>query len=382
MFTKRLVLSLIFVLSILLAACAPAAAAPADIVQRYYEAVNAQQLDTAMSYIADDAVFVNPIGVFSGKDSVRESLQIVMDEGITFELSNFRDTNSRVVYDYQVFVNGDQVETGTDGLTVVREGKITLDTTERWEWKAYVTNVAFTADDADFSGPDEITGGWVTITLTGEGQEPHHIQLVKLEAGKTLDDLKAALTADPESYPDWATPYGGPNAPDPGGRTSAVVNLPAGRYALIDLIPNAEGVPHFQNGLMKALTVTEPAGDGAGEPEADATVTLGDFSFALTGELAAGEQTIRFLNSGEQAHEAFLVRLEEGKTTEDYLNTPPGEMPPGTSLGGITGIAPDDSQYIVVNLEPGTYALYCFLPDMASHAPHFALGMMQEIVIE
>ena len=245
-----------------------------------------------------------------------------------------------------------------------------------------MVEATFTADDTGFSGPDEITGGWVRITLTGEGQEPHHIQLVKLESGKTLDELKAALTADPESYPDWAEPFGGPNAPDPGGSTSAVVNLPAGQYALIDLIPDAEGVPHFQNGLMKALTVTEPAGDSAGEPEAGVTVTLDDFTFAVTGALAAGEQTIRFLNSGEQVHEAFLVRLEDGKTADDYLNTPPGEIPPGTSLGGITGIAPGDSQYIVVNLEPGTYALYCFLPDMASHAPHFALGMMQEIVVE
>jgi hypothetical protein len=287
-----------------------------------------------------------------------------------------------MVYDYKVFVNGEQVETGTDGLTVVREGKITLDTTERWEWKAYVNNVAFTADDAGFSGPDEITGGWVTITLTGEGQEPHHVQLVKLETGKTLDDLKAALTADPESYPDWAEPFGGPNAPDPGGSTSAVVNLPAGHYALIDLIPDAEGVPHFQNGLMKMVTVTEPAGNSTAEPQADVTVTLDDFSFAVTGTPTVGEQTLRFLNEGEQVHEAFLVRLEDGKTAEDYLNTPPGEIPPGSSLGGITGIASGDSQYMVANLEPGAYALYCFLPDMASHAPHFALGMMHEVVIE
>jgi hypothetical protein len=41
----------------------------------------------------------------------------------------------------------------------------------------------------------------VKLTLTNEGQEPHHIQLVKLEEGKTLEELKEALTANPEIFP-------------------------------------------------------------------------------------------------------------------------------------------------------------------------------------
>jgi len=91
---------------------------------------------------------------------------------------------------------------------------------------------------------------------------------------------------------------------------------------------------------------------------------------------------IRFRNAGSQVHEAFLVKLADGKTAEDYLNTPPGAIPPGVSLGGITGIAPGDGQYIEVTLEPGTYALFCFLPDPGTHAPHFVQGMIQEFTIE
>ncbi|MFZ0545369.1 MAG: hypothetical protein WAM60_08020, partial [Candidatus Promineifilaceae bacterium] len=179
-----------------------------------------------------------------------------------------------------------------------------------------------------------------------------------------------------------AEPSGGPNAPDPGGSASAVAYLAAGHYALIDVIPNAEGVPHFQNGLMKALTVTEPGEITADEPVPDVTINLQEFNFDTPDTPAAGNQTIRFMNTGSQVHEAFLVRLDDGKTADDYLNTPPGEIPPGVSLGGVTGIKPGDSQYLQVDFEPGTYVLYCFLTDPESQAPHFALGMVQEFVVK
>jgi limonene-1,2-epoxide hydrolase len=384
--TKRILLTLIAALTVLLAACAPAAtptpADPATIVQRYYDAVNKKELDTAMTFIADDVVFVNPYGKFAGKDEVRASLQLVMDDGITFDLSNFRGTSGRVVYDYMVKVNGEAVETGTDGLTIVRNGKITLDATERWEWAAYVNNVTFTVQDDGFSGPDSIAAGWAEITLTNNSQGAHHIQLVKLDAGKTPDDLKAALEADPENFPAWAIPYGGPNAPDPGGSTSAIVRLDAGNYALISVIPNAEGVPGFLNGMIKALTVTDASGATLLEPQADLTVNFTEFTLGMSGSIAAGQNVIRFNNAGAQVHEAYLVKLNDGVTAEDYLNTPPTEIPPAASLGGITGITPGAHQYVSVSLEPGNYALFCFFPDPASHAPHFVLGMVQEFTVK
>jgi hypothetical protein len=76
------------------------------------------------------------------------------------------------------------------------------------------------------------------------------------------------------------------------------------------------------------------------------------------------------------------VKLNDGVTAEAYLNTPPTEPPPAVSLGGITGIASGAHQYINVTLEPGNYALFCFFPDPASHAPHFVLGMVQEFVVK
>jgi ketosteroid isomerase-like protein len=103
------------------------------VVQSYYDAVNAKQTDAALAFIADDALFINPIGEFRGKDQIREHLQILANDGLSFDLSNFRNTDGRVVYDYIVLVNGEQVEVGTNGLTIVQNGKITFDGTEETE---------------------------------------------------------------------------------------------------------------------------------------------------------------------------------------------------------------------------------------------------------
>jgi hypothetical protein len=237
--------------------------------------------------------------------------------------------------------------------------------------------VAFTATDGAFSGPAELPSGWTEITLTNNGQEPHHLQLVRLDAGRSVEELGATLSESGGAFPSWGRPFGGPNAPDPGGTTAAVVNLEPGSYALIDVIPDAEGVPHMAKGMVSTLTVTDEE-SGMEEPAADITIELNDYSFTLTGSLTAGDHAIRIKNLGTQVHEAVLVRLEPGKTAQDVLNAPPGSPPPAASLGGITGIEPGATQYVPVTLESGSYALFCFFPDPATQTPHFLLGMIGE----
>lgn len=101
------------------------------VVQKYYEALNAKNLELAMSFIAGDALFVNPTGTYEGADAIRESLKGLNTDGITFDLSNFRNTEGRVVYDYKVVQGANLLDQGTDGLTVVKDGLIVFDGTER-----------------------------------------------------------------------------------------------------------------------------------------------------------------------------------------------------------------------------------------------------------
>jgi hypothetical protein len=109
---------------------APAAqASPITIVQEYLEAYNAGDIDKAVSYLADDVVFINPTGTYVGKAKARENLEAIKKDGITFEYSDFKDDNGRVVYSYKVIIGGEAVETGTGGLTIVKDGKIVFDGT-------------------------------------------------------------------------------------------------------------------------------------------------------------------------------------------------------------------------------------------------------------
>lgn len=100
------------------------------VVQKYYEALNAKNLDLAMSFIAADALFINPTGTYEGAEAIRESLSGLNTDGITFELSNFRNTSGKIVYDYKVMQSGNLLDQGTNGLTVVEDGLVIFDGTE------------------------------------------------------------------------------------------------------------------------------------------------------------------------------------------------------------------------------------------------------------
>ena len=101
------------------------------VVKKFYAAVNAEDIDRAMTYVSQDAVFVNPTGRYDGKAQIRKFLARGTSTDTRFEHSNFRvKAVGRVVYDFVVMDGGQQVAQGMDGLTRVAEGKIYFDGTE------------------------------------------------------------------------------------------------------------------------------------------------------------------------------------------------------------------------------------------------------------
>src|SRR5687768_156491 len=66
--------------------------------------------------------------------------------------------------------------------------------------------VTMLTKDYFFVAPDTIEAGLTTIRLKNQGNEFHHIQLIELADGKTLDDLIEAMKGKPEGYvPSFAT---------------------------------------------------------------------------------------------------------------------------------------------------------------------------------
>jgi hypothetical protein len=103
------------------------------VVHDFYAAINGKRLDKAIKYVDERAVFVDPNGTFRGAEEVRTEL-IQRWAFVTFEHTNFRSKGGRVVYDFKVRdAYGRVIAKGTDGLTIVENGKIIFDGNERTE---------------------------------------------------------------------------------------------------------------------------------------------------------------------------------------------------------------------------------------------------------
>jgi uncharacterized cupredoxin-like copper-binding protein len=237
----------------------------------------------------------------------------------------------------------------------------------------------------DFSYPDapaEVPAGMTTFKLINDGADLHHLNIIRLDSGKTLKDLETAL-ALPAAPPMWAVPMGGPNAPDPTGESNATLDLTPGNYAMICFVDVPGGIPHFAKGMIKAFTVgAAPAGAPAAAPVADVDIKLVDYGFDLSKPLTAGTHTFAVTNGASQPHEVELVRLAPGKTVEQllgWMNKPAGP-PPGSAIGGVAGFI-GDTNYFTADITPGQYALICFLPDVKDGKPHFMHGMTKTITV-
>ena len=242
----------------------------------------------------------------------------------------------------------------------------------------------FVAHDYGFTGPDRIPAGMTTVQVRNEGKEPHHVQVVQLIEGKTAEDFQAAMKTHPSHPPQWAKFVGGPNAVLPGSDATAMMQLTAGNYLLLCLIPDQKGVPHVALGMAKPLTVTPSPRTVSTQPAADLSITTTDFAFALSQPMTAGAHTIHVMNAGGQPHEVVVVKLDPGKTAKDFGEAfEPGASgpPPGRPLGGIVGLERGGSGFFTGNFEPGRYGLICFFPDHQTGAPHFAKGMTLDFTV-
>jgi uncharacterized cupredoxin-like copper-binding protein len=238
--------------------------------------------------------------------------------------------------------------------------------------------VTVTGEDFKFDAPETIPAGVTEFRFVNKGPSLHHMQILKINGGKTFDDLRAAL-ANPGPPPAWIKMLGGPNAPAPGTESNATLALAPGNYAIICFI-DLGGPPHFTKGMIRPLKVVPSKVASAPTTKADITTSLFDYNFKLSSHVRAGAHTIRVHNTGPQAHEVELVRLAPGKTVEDFVAWL-GDMkgpPPGKPIGGISAIEPGMSQLFTADFAPGNYALVCFIPDSKDGKPHYAHGMTKQ----
>jgi len=256
-----------------------------------------------------------------------------------------------------------------------------------------------TARDFTFDAPDSITAGPTVVRLVNAGKELHHAWLTRLDAGHTQAEYVAALRPG-VPLPAWAHEVGGPNSPAPGGTSEAVIDLAPGTYVLNCVIPSPDGAPHMMKGMTRTLTVLPARGvatrtanarpaRGAADaatvvvPAPDVTMVLNDYNYALSRPLTAGKHVLRVRNEASQPHEVFIARLAPGKTVREalaWIEKMDGP-PPLEPVGGTAGMGRGVSNDLILDLAPGEYGLFCFVPDAKDGRPHVAHGMVKQVTV-
>jgi hypothetical protein len=143
----------------------------------------------------------------------------------------------------------------------------------------------------------------------------------------------------------------------------AVVTLSTGRPGGIPAVEKAATASVASKPVVKARVVT---------------VTGKDFKFDAPDEIPAGLTEFRFLNKGPSIHHMQILRLTNGKTFGDLSAALKRQGPPPKwmkEVGGPNAPAPGMESNATLMLEPGNYAIICFV-DIGG-APHFTKGMVR-----
>lgn len=232
--------------------------------------------------------------------------------------------------------------------------------------------------------PEVIPSGLTTFRLRNEGKELHQVMLYRLEAGRTLNNVAAAL-ATSAVVPAWLHAVGGPNSPHPGGGVSnATVSLEPGEYIAFCLMAGADKVGHVSKGMIRTLTVRQVGRPRVAMPSADVTITMREYSYTLSQPLTPGHHVIAVVNAGQQTHDLMFSKLAKGKTSKDYaawIESPHGTSPV-TPMGGTTDVGPGGTALFQVDVEPGSYSLLCHVRDTKDGKPHDAHGMVLDVAVK
>lgn len=174
---------------------------------------------------------------------------------------------------------------------------------------------------------------------------------------------------------------------DPGETVQIVLDLPPGEWIAWGDDPEATQEP----------VIFEATGEMPGEmpePEAAATITMGEYIIEVTdGALRAGPQVVRVDNIGAQPHFLLAAKGPDGMTEaqigtildEEMEAQMAGAEPAYSDLdpnvditeeGFFTGTqSGGTSQWVLIDVAPGSYVLICFFPDLGDGMPHAYHGM-------
>jgi hypothetical protein len=249
--------------------------------------------------------------------------------------------------------------------------------------------------------PAETAAGRYVVTLTSAmgAEASAGVEFLMLPAEVPFADFLTMLTASMEGPPpEWyyQTYHAGGLVTDPDATSQGIFDLRPGTYVVW-----SSGDPDATQPPIELTVTGEAATPAAGaEPSAGATVTMFEYGFTVDGPLLPGPQLLKVANVGAQPHFMILIQPNEPITKEQVSMLLEAEMAgtPTADAAAAAGVAsnPDEwgfaafagtistgaTEWIAVDLDPGTYVLACFVPDIESGIPHAYLGMADVVTVE
>lgn len=247
------------------------------------------------------------------------------------------------------------------------------------EGQALTFELATEGDEAVFTAPETAEAGEAEITMINNGDDPADLQLIRVEGEHSNEEVAAAFgeAGGGKPFPAWFFAAGGTGVTDPEEETTVTQTLEPGTYYAL----NTEGKAN-----PETLASTKVDGDGSDSAlEADASIAAFEYGFETDG-IVAGENEFVFENRGAQPHHVIALKMVGDSTIEDvetFFKTergkPPVEEGPAVGTAVIEG---GESQLTEFDLEPGKYALVCFITDRQGGPPHMVKGMLEELEVK
>jgi len=237
------------------------------------------------------------------------------------------------------------------------------------------------ANDYAFTVASPPHAGLVVVRLVNRGHEMHHLELSPVPDSLSLRNYYELVTADQPSP--LVHDVGGPNLTAPGDSSEVMLRLRPGRYILTCWVNAADGKPHLMRGMMAEIRVGQVQAE-LPPPIADAKISASDYKFVVDGQLRRGANVVAFENAGPQEHDIQFLRLTEGQSTStvaEWAKRGGIGAPTRSVVGGTSGIDVGRRVWFTVTLDPGRYAIFCFVPDGKDGKMHLLHGMVREVMI-
>ena len=251
--------------------------------------------------------------------------------------------------------------------------------------------------DARIEAPSNAPAGRTVLVEENSTDEPGHAFVLRIPDDVADEDVTEALTGAPlvQEIPEWfwrAEFLGNGDYAAPDQTAVSLVDLAPGRYLAGDPFRPRSEFARFE--VIDEVDLQAPGFLGA-----DMTVDLFEMGFEMPQTIPAGRYLWEIENSGAMLHEFAILPVPAGASKADVETAAAAMLAAemngdataaramiealgpawadwsGEEVAGMGVLSPQRTSVVQIALEPGTYAIVCYIPEPASGTPHLMLGM-------